>query len=220
MRFGEFRGSIIVCLALAVLLTISASAGAVTAKSNERVLKIVETQDVDFSTTIPLPEPDEVYVFLEANPEIRDALLAILGEDCLELAGWFLDTVEAIGIDIDGKIHINLMAWINEDTADIKLHLSWHGTVVVTLFEREGPNSLTIALDFKNVQLMTHATVVCEWPYVVDLKMNVHTNGEATIDSTVEYDISFHVLLKISDGELQMLKIWVPSWLDAILAEI
>jgi hypothetical protein len=57
-------------------------------------------------------------------------------------------------------------------------------------------------------------------PYVIELKVNVHVNGDATIDDAEEYDISFHVLLKISDGELQMLKIWVPTWLDAMLAEI
>ncbi len=220
MNIGKFRGSILACLALAAVLTISASASAVTAKSDSRVLKIVETQDVDFATAIPLPTPEDMAAFLAANPEIADALLELLGEDCLEQAAWFLDTVGSVDIDVDGKIHINLMAWVNEDAADIKLHASWHGTIVVTLNEREGPGSLEIALDLKNVQLMTHTTVICESPYVVDLKMNAHANGEAATDGIAGLDISFHIFLKISDGELQMLKIWVPSWLDAILAEI
>jgi hypothetical protein len=221
MNAGKFRGSIVACLALAALLAISASAGGVAAKSDTRVLKIVETQDVDFSTVVGLPDSEGIWEFLEANHAIRDALLTILDMDCLDQAREFLDAVGAIGIDVDGKVHINMMAWVNEDSADIKLHLSWHGTVVVTLIERGSTKPLAnITLDFKNIQFMTHATIAFEPPYVIELKVNVHVNGDAMIDDAEEYDISFHVLLKISDGELQMLKIWVPTWLDAMLAEI
>lgn len=221
MNAGRSRGSIVACIALAALLAISASASGVAAKSDMRVLKIVETQDVDFSTVVGLPDSDEISEFLEANPAIRDALLTILDMDCLDQAGEFLDAVGAIGIDVDGKVHVNMMVWVNEDNADIKLHLSWHGTVAMTLLERDSGAVLAqIALDFKNIQFMTHVTIAFEPPYVIELKVNVHVNGDATIDDAEEYDISFHVLLKISDGELQMLKIWVPTWLDAMLAEI
>jgi len=224
MTAWKLRGSIVACLALAALLAISASASGVTAKSDMRDLKIVETQDVDFSTVVELPSSDEVAAFLSENPEIENALLTILGADRLDQIGDFLDTVGAIGIDVDGKVHINMMVWVSEDSADIKLHLSWHGTVVVTLIERGGTDDIAqIALDFKNMQFMTHPTVAFESPYVIDLKVNAHVNGEATLttmEDTEECDISFHLLLKMSDGELQMLKIWVPSWLDAMLAEI
>ncbi|MGD0057586.1 MAG: hypothetical protein ABSB83_07040 [Methanomassiliicoccales archaeon] len=111
------------------------------------------------------------------------------------------------------------MVWDNGESLDLNLHLSWQGTVVLTPYKRDTGGILAqITLDFKNTQFMKHARVICQPPYIVDLMVNMHVNGETTRDDAEGWDISYHVLLKISDSELQMLRIWVPSQLDAILA--
>jgi hypothetical protein len=231
MKAGGFGASFVACTVVAMLVVLSASAGGVAAKSDNRVLKVVETQDVDLSVVVELPSSNEVIAFLEENPEIADMLVGALGLDCLESAAHFLENIGAVGIDLDGKAHINMFAWVNDESLDVKLHFVWHGTITLTLFEREpsgfGSPVMSINLDIKNAQLMTHATFIGTPPYVVDVMLNAHVVGEATIavgdsvaEGSPEFDISCHVLLKISDGQLQMLKITVSSWLDAMLAEI
>ena len=230
MKAGRFGASFVACAVVAMLIVLSASAGGVAAKSDNRILKVVETQDVDQSVVVELPTSDEVTAFMMNNPEIANMLVNALGFDCLQSAAGFLN-IGAVVIDLDGKAHINMFAWTDGESLDVKLHFVWHGTIALTFYAREdaGLESpvMSINLHIKNAQLMTHATFIGTPPYVVDVMLNFHVVGDATIaigdsvaEGSPEFDISCHVLMKISDGQLKMLKIMVPSWLDALLAGI
>jgi hypothetical protein len=231
MKAGRFGASFVACAVVAMLIVLSASAGGVAAKSDNRILKVVETQDVDQSVVVELPTSDEVTAFMMNNPEITNMLVNALGFDCLQSAAGFLDNIGTVVIDLDGKAHINMFAWTDGESLDVKLHFVWHGTIALTFYARadaglESP-VMSINLHIKNAQLMTHATFIGTPPYVVDVMLNFHVVGDATIavessvaEGSPEFDISCHVLMKISDGQLKMLNIMVPSWLDALLAGI
>jgi hypothetical protein len=232
MVAGKFGASMVTCIAVAMLVAFSASVSGVQAKSDSRVLNVVETQDVERQIVIEMPSLQELEELLLTLPEdVRNCIIELAGEGYLDPVLWLVDNVQTIIVDIDGKAHINMMAWERSDSLEVNCHFSWHGVIAMTFVPQEDSTDLSepllVTLDMKNAQFIAHATLVWEAPYIADLMVNAHVNGDATIglnseDPAVllEFDLSSHLLLKISDGELQMLKIWIPSWLDAVLAEI
>ncbi|MDD1765877.1 MAG: hypothetical protein LUO84_05440 [Methanomassiliicoccales archaeon] len=230
MAIGRFGTSLTATVMVVMLVVLSFSATNVSAKSEDRVLKIVETRDVNGIVDIKVPTRQNLWDFYSALPsDVQDCIEALMAAGYLDPALWLADNVETIQVQVDGKAHINIMAWERNGALDVNCHFAWHGEIVFTLIPRD---TLVlpvqqITLDIKNAQFMMHATIASETSDITDLMINVHVNGYATIaagndlgGSALELDVSFHVLLKISNSELQMLKIWVPSWLDAMLAGI
>jgi len=227
MTVGRFGTSLVASIVVVMLVALSFSATGVSAKSDSRVLKIVETQDVVYEKEMPVPEPEEMLALLDKLPQgLQDYILGLHADGSLEPILGFLARVDTVRLQLDGKAHINLMVWDRGGTWDLNVHFAWYGSIVMTFIMKTSvieTKELRIALDIKNAQFMAHATVVETDLASMDLMVNAHVKGTATIGCEVgpwEIDLSSHVLLKVSDGELQMLKIWIPSCLDAMLAEI
>ncbi|MFA5313032.1 MAG: hypothetical protein WC375_06945 [Methanomassiliicoccales archaeon] len=186
-------------LALAAILLASfAMAGSANAGNNESC-KYVDNVQLQGSVTLEQDELWELGIMLyDMGIELPDEVY----EELMEL--------EYVTITVDGRAHINMKLTEGQDAMDIKLHVVYHGTILIqtNLYP-------DIMMDFKNAQLMLHVSVTgdCE---DIDLNANFHTNGVLVIgdeEENIVLNLDTHIKIVVHDGEIMNLKIALPEWI-------
>ena len=117
-------------------------------------------------------------------------------------------------LHIEGMYHVNLIATEKQCNWDIKLHVDWHGEIV--LYGGCGCPILTI--DSKNVQLVVHASIPECNPCQADIFVNFHTNTQVYINGCPcdrEIDLKMHIILDIDNGCVDKFKVQLPDFCDA-----
>jgi hypothetical protein len=222
--------STLVSLGLAVMLiSITATAGSMGEKNSCVVWKYVENEDVDLDFSVVFPTLEELYDFYEELPtEVQTMILQALESQDPETILGILDMIDRIDLSIDGKLHADIHVWEREETYDADIHIHWKGVISISFMATINEDLVEIfglELDIKNFQLILHLKDVQVEPLnPEELMLNMILRGSATVnilcDSdyfAMELDLWSHLLLKIDDGGIQMLKIWLPSWFGAFL---
>lgn len=183
---------------LSMVLAFSAVAAPVGAKDS-KTMKIVETRDVDLAFTFTLADL--------ATSDLVDLIPA-------EIL-YSIDPDTEVNVRLDGKLHINAMVSEKKDALDVDMHVVWHGTIGLQIADMP-----EFVFDFKNAQLKMSGSVPAAIEDM-DLKVNFHINGQVSVDGAEEgLDLSTHVLLKINDGQITSLKIWLPELLEEHLLDL
>jgi hypothetical protein len=225
---------------LAAIMMISISVAAVPseakAKGDCNLSKIVENGDIDETIIMPLPSGEDLEGILESlDPEVRDMIVewAIENPEQAEMIVALIDFIDEVQIVLDGKYHINAHVWERNGCYDANIHFHWKGTIAISFLHYEAGeaiDALTIDMDVKCFQFILHLKDICiEDDQICIDKVMVNTilRGEMSITSDLgieylplELDLWSHLLLKIQDGEVTMLKVWLPSWLGILTAGI
>ncbi len=187
-----------VLVMLSMVLAFSAVAAQAEAKDS-KTMKIVETRDVDMAFTFTLADL--------ATSDLVDLVPA-------EVL-YAIDPETEVTVRLDGKLHVNAMVSEKKDALEVDVHVVWHGSIGLQI--GDGPEFL---FEFKNAQLKISGSVPASIENL-DLKVNFHINGQLSVDGTEEgLDLSTHVLLKITDGQIISLKIWLPELLEDQLLDL
>lgn len=187
---------------MVVLLVVAAtSVVAASADRTENVSKLNVTKDMDKEVTFTLAELAETDLV---------KLLEYLPEEVLQ----DLDPTDQVTIHLDGKVHINAMMTPGEEVSTFKVHMVWHGDMVVTIADKP-----SYMLELKNAQLMVQGSIPADGEEVQDLKVNFHINGEMSTGGMADIDVGTHVLLDIEDGKLNKVKVWIPELAGLVLLE-
>ncbi len=171
---------------------ISATAAAAASNENSKLVLNREVDETFSFKLIELADPDLAWV------------LELVPEEWLENADLGPETV--VTVDLDGKVHVNAFCKEQGDLVRVKVHMAWHGSIGIAV---EGMPE--VRLDLKNAQLMVEGYLPADDPEAIDLKVNFHVNGVLTSNEMVELDLGTHLLLKVQDGEIAQLKIWMPE---------
>ena len=183
---------------LSMVLAFSAAAAPVEAKDS-KAFKMVEERTVDATFSFTLAEI--------ASSE----LVALLPPDVIGA----VDPQTVVTVHLDGKLHVNAMAWEKQDALDINVHVVWHGSIDLQIGSYP-----ELAFEFKNAQLKVSASVPSSLEDL-DLKVNFHINGQLSVGGVEQgLDLSTHVLLKINDGQITSFKIWLPEMVEEYLLEL
>jgi hypothetical protein len=193
---GIFAGLMVMILVVAATSVVAASAD-----RTENVSNLNVTKDIDKEITFTLAELAETDLV---------KLLEYLPEEVLQ----DLDPADEVTIYLDGKVHINAMMTPGEEVNTFKVHMVWHGDMVVTVADKP-----SIMLELKNAQLMVQGSIPVDGEEIQDLKVNFHINGEMSTGGVADIDIGTHVLLDIEDGKLNKVKVWIPDLAGLVLIE-
>jgi hypothetical protein len=126
-----------------------------------------------------------------------------------------VDPQTEVMVHLDGKLHVNAMAWEKKDALEINVHVVWHGSIDLQI--GDGPE---LAFEFKNAQFKMSGSVPSSFEYL-DLKVNFHINGQLSVNGAEEeLDLSTHILLKIGDGQITSFKVWLPGMVEEYLLDL
>jgi hypothetical protein len=168
------------------------SVAAAAAPESPKLVLDRELNDSFSFTLMELAEDPDLAWVLELIPPER-------------LADLDLDPEVLVTIDLDGRVHVNAFLKESGDAYRAKVHLAWHGNIGLQV---EGMPSLNI--EVKNAQLMFDGRIAGDME-ATDLKVNFHVNGDLTGGEGAEMDLGTHLLLKIDDGQITQLKVWLPD---------
>ena len=231
---------IVVVAILAAVMMISISVVAVPsegkAKGDCDISKIVENGDIDEIIVIPVPSSEDLEGILESlDPEVRDMIVAwaLENPEQTEMIVSLVDFIDEVQIILDGKYHINANVWERNGYCDANIHFHWKGIIAISFLHYEGgkaTDALTIDMDVKCFQFILHLKDICiedDQICIDEVMVNTILRGDMSITSDLgieylplELDLWSHLLLKIQDGEVTMLKVWLPSWFGMLTADI
>lgn len=238
MKTTNIMIGVVAILAALMMVSISVAAAPSEAKAKGDcdLSKIVENGDIDETIIIPVPSGEDLESILESlDPEVREMIVAwaLENPEQAEMIVALVDFIDEVQIVLDGKYHINAHVWEKNGCCDANIHFHWKGTIAISFLHYEAGeaiDALTIDMDVKCFQFILLLKDICiEDDQICIDKVMVNTilRGEMSITSDLgidclplELDLWSHLLLKIQDGEVTMLKVWLPSWFGMLAAEI